>query len=102
MTDDLNRIQRAAHNRLLGGKKAASRLRRKASQARQQHGLCCCRDEEKFYLSQEEMVADKSPAVICDVCGKPKLRVTIVIDGPISSLQRLAVEDLLGIPDLLK
>jgi len=91
----INRILRRAHTRLLGSKREAGPLRVLAANKRREHGLCEHSDEEKFYLSSEEVPGDKSPAVICEECGKPKLRVAIVTDKPTSEIHQLTVEDLL-------
>ena len=91
----IKRVVHREHTKLLGGKPKADKFRRAAADLRFQHSLCPCGDEEKHYLSEEEADADKTPNVICDECGKPKLRVAVIAGVPLCEFGQLAIIDLL-------
>jgi hypothetical protein len=91
----IKRVKHRGHTKLLGGKHQADKLRRDAADLRTHHDLCLCRDEEKHYLNEEEASADKSPPVVCGDCGKPKLRVGVIVNKTLSDNEQLYIRDLL-------
>ena len=75
-----------------------SKARRDAADRRAAHGMCPHGDEEKIYGLQADIDTDKSSNVICGECGKPKLRVAILREGPTRPLPEfgeLVIKDLL-------
>ena len=74
----LKRIFHKGRTTLLGGKRKAEKLRIDAANIRREHDLCLCCDEEVYYASPEEDTADKDrPMVVCEDCGKRRLRVAL-------------------------
>jgi hypothetical protein len=84
---------RDAHRRF---HKDLAKARRDAADLRRKHGLCEHGDEEKVYFSQEEINVDKkTPRVVCGECGKKKLRVAILRDGPLPAGGEIVIRDIL-------
>jgi hypothetical protein len=52
--------------------------RREAKALRAKHGLCQCSDDERFYASDAEADADKTPARTCMACLRKKLIVKML------------------------
>jgi hypothetical protein len=52
---------------------------------RMQHDLCLHQDDERVYRSDAERQADDRPAAKCSECGKVRLVVSIMANGPVSA-----------------
>jgi hypothetical protein len=92
-TRRLRAAQRAAHRQF---DKDLAKARRDAAELRKKHSLCEHGDDERTYFSQEEIEADKrTPRVVCSQCGKKKLRVAILRDGPLPAGGEIVIRDIL-------
>lgn len=85
----INRAIFQERTKLLGGKQKAEKLYLDAANTRVQNGLCLCADEIRIYANNAEADADKSPATICETCGKPKLRVALTVPGGEDAVRQL-------------
>ena len=52
---------------------------------RMENDLCLHSDDERVYQSAEARDQDEKPATVCDECGKERLIVRILADGPVGA-----------------